>query len=264
MSRAVEPPQDLPLAQRPCPQRLRHRSCRRPPRDERGQPDRRQCWRQHHELSPVRVPVAGRGLHAPPLPQGRFSGAYDYGFAYDINDAGQIVGGKCTGTGSGGTPLTRSSGKPGCLRDLGVLPPGGSTPNSSSTAFGVNHQGQVVGEFEYNGNVRHAVLWSNGSIRTSARSRVPAPRRTTSTAARSPGGRPRVTGARTPSSGGTACSWTRARDAPPPLTTPATSSASWAWTCCALEERHRDRPQRRASRRARTGPQRGHRRQRRR
>ena len=160
--------------------------------------------------------------------QGRFSGAYDYGFAYDINDAGQIVGGTQYNwvRGNATHAVIWENGSP---RDLGVLPPGGSTPNSSSMAFGVNHQGQVVGESEYNGNVRHAVLWSNGSIKDLGTLAGPS-------------------AALEINNGGEIAGWSTASDGrshavvwrnglltdlgpgrAPPLTTPATSSASWAW-----------------------------------
>ena len=78
-------------------------------------------------------------------------------FAYGINNYGQVAGASPTGTGSGGAFLYSS----GTMLSLGTV-------NSSlplSIAFGLNDNGQIVGEAYNNGiGTYHAFVYENGQM----------------------------------------------------------------------------------------------------
>lgn len=79
----------------------------------------------------------------------------DFGRAYGINDAGQVVGSSGAATGSraflweGGT-----------MTDLGDLPGGGDV----SRAYGINEAGQVVGNSQVASTGPCAFLWDSGTM----------------------------------------------------------------------------------------------------
>ena len=74
-------------------------------------------------------------------------------FPWDINNQGQVVGT------SGRSGFLYSNGQ---MQKLDPLPGG-----EISRAFGLNDAGQVVGDSQYenSGNIRHATLWSGGTVR---------------------------------------------------------------------------------------------------
>lgn len=77
-------------------------------------------------------------------------------WAYDINDAGQVVGGSASNAQFHNHAFRWQQG--GGLQDLGTL--GGPV----SYAFGINNAGQTVG-YAWNGEgIQHAVLWNSGGI----------------------------------------------------------------------------------------------------
>jgi probable HAF family extracellular repeat protein len=75
--------------------------------------------------------------------------------AYDINDAGQIVGASSTDSGVQHAFLYTNGG----MKDLGTL--GGR----SSVARGINRRGQVVGAAETANGAEHAFLYERGVMR---------------------------------------------------------------------------------------------------
>ena len=80
-----------------------------------------------------------------------------YSQAYDINDAGQVVG-TSVGDSTGSFPHAFLY-SDGLMKDLGTLEGG-----SASEAFGINDAGQVVGETRLSNNSLHAFLYSNGQM----------------------------------------------------------------------------------------------------
>jgi probable HAF family extracellular repeat protein len=76
-------------------------------------------------------------------------------FARGINDAGQVVGASCDGTGSQCHAFLWSG---GVMTDLGTL--GGTY----SAAFGINAAGHVVGESANATGAYHAFLWHAGAM----------------------------------------------------------------------------------------------------
>jgi probable HAF family extracellular repeat protein len=87
--------------------------------------------------------------------------------AFDINEAGQVVGESGT-TGAGTAVLwQKSSAGAWQVQSLGSL--GGS----SGRAEAINNRGQVVGRAQISGGVYHAFLWQCGSM-TDLNSRIPA------------------------------------------------------------------------------------------
>ena len=85
---------------------------------------------------------------------GTLGGWYDWSIAYDVNDAGVVVGSSFVGEGQ----IHAVAWEHGVMTDLGTL--GGSW----SAAYGINSRGQIVGMSDSaDGSVR-AVLWEDGRI----------------------------------------------------------------------------------------------------
>jgi len=84
-------------------------------------------------------------------------GGYRSGIAYDINDAGQVVGGADSNAGSG-NPITHAFLWHGAMQDLGTM------GFEFSEARAINESGQVVGEVWNELQPSHAFLWQNGAM----------------------------------------------------------------------------------------------------
>jgi probable HAF family extracellular repeat protein len=93
-------------------------------------------------------------------------GSACFSHAYDINEAGQVVG---ESGGFGGTAVLWQKSSTGAwqIQSLGTL--GGTY----SQAHAINNRGQVVGQAQISGGVYHAFLWQCGSL-IDLNSRIPA------------------------------------------------------------------------------------------
>jgi len=74
--------------------------------------------------------------------------------AYDLNDAGDVVGASTTATGQSHAFVWRN----GVMTDLGTL--GGA----SSQATAISHAGRIVGAADVNGSSSAAFLWQGGAM----------------------------------------------------------------------------------------------------
>lgn len=94
-------------------------------------------------------------------------GAACFSHAFDINEAGQVVG-ESGGIGTGTAVLWQKS-STGAWQIQGL----GTFGGSSSRADAINNRGQVVGQAQIPGGVYHAFLWQCGSL-IDLNSRIPA------------------------------------------------------------------------------------------
>jgi probable HAF family extracellular repeat protein len=82
-------------------------------------------------------------------------GSGEYGVAFDVNEAGQVVGGSDV---AGGTAMHAFLWRRGVMTDLGTL--GGSF----SVATAINNRGQVVGYSANRSGAWHGFLWERGTM----------------------------------------------------------------------------------------------------